>query len=140
MWLYNCKCICMQVCIYVVMFVLPTSQNPLYGYINGETIQLHQKDPDVVSQKISQKEKFGCSLPQNYAALCFRICSEDFFSMVVHNRQTKVIFTLVIFFQKSFCGANVQFRFLPNSVQRQVEIAPNESNCKFCCEYFLLGC
>ena len=112
----------MQVCIYVVMFVLPTSHNPLYGYINDEAIQLHQKDPDIVSQTISQKGKFGCSLPQNYATLCFKICCKDVFQHALHNRQTKVILTLVTFFQKSFCGANVQFRFLPNSVQGQMEI------------------
>ena len=36
---------------YVVMFVLPTSHKPLEGYFNDETFYLHQKDPDIVSQK-----------------------------------------------------------------------------------------
>ena len=53
MWLWKCKYICMQVCIYVVMFVLPRSHNPCQIYFNNEAFQLQQKDPDIVSQKNS---------------------------------------------------------------------------------------
>ena len=53
MWLGKCKYICIQVCIYKVMFVLPTSCNALYRYTNDGTIQLHEKDPDIITQKVS---------------------------------------------------------------------------------------
>ena len=44
----------MYVGIYVVMFVLPASQNPLRRYFNDEAFQpIHQKDPDTVPQKKS---------------------------------------------------------------------------------------
>ena len=36
-----------------------------YGYINDEAMQLHQKAPDIVSQKMplfGAYAKFGCSL------------------------------------------------------------------------------
>ena len=102
MWLHKCKYICMQICNYVVMFVIPTSHNPLQGYFNGETLQLHQKVPDIVSQTISlfgAYGKFRCSLLQSYAVLCFMVCSKDFFIMIVRNMQTKVILTFVIFFK-----------------------------------------
>ena len=59
MWLWKCKYICMQVCIYVVMFVLPRSHNPCQRYFNNEALQLHQKDPDIVSQKISLFGAYG---------------------------------------------------------------------------------
>ena len=91
------------------MFVLPTSYNSLYGYINDKTILLHQNVPDIVSQKISlfgAYGTFGPNLSQNYSALCFMIRSKDFFSTMAQNRKAKVILTLVFFFQKLFCGAN----------------------------------
>ena len=56
MWLCKCKYICryvsMQVFIYIVMFVLPTSQNLLCAYFNG-SILAHTLDPDIVPQKKS---------------------------------------------------------------------------------------
>ena len=60
MWLWKCKYICVQVCIYVVMLVLPTPQNALCGYFNEEVFQLiHQRNLDIVPQK---KFLFGKSL------------------------------------------------------------------------------
>ena len=85
------------------MFVLPTSHNSLYGYINDKTILLHQNVPDIVSQKISlfgAYGTFGPNLSQNYSALCFMIRSKDFFSTMAQNRKAKVILTLVFFFPK----------------------------------------
>ena len=67
MQLCKYKYIYMQVCIYVVMFVLPISHNLLQGYFNDEAYQLHQKDPDIVSQKNSlfgAYSKFGQSFPR----------------------------------------------------------------------------
>ena len=58
-WLCKCKYICMQVCIYVVTFLLPISHNLLEEYFNDEVFQLHQKDPDIVSQKISLFGAYG---------------------------------------------------------------------------------
>ena len=52
MWLWKCKYICISVCIYVVMFILPRSHNLCQRYVNNEVFQLHQKDPDIVSQNI----------------------------------------------------------------------------------------
>ena len=49
-----------HVCIYVVMFILLTSHNSLYGYINDKTIYLHQKEP------FWAYGKFGFSLPQMF--------------------------------------------------------------------------
>ena len=43
MRLCKCKYICVLVCIYVVMFVLPTSQNLLCGYFNDENSSLYTK-------------------------------------------------------------------------------------------------
>ena len=65
---------------YVVTFILLTSHNLLYGYINDKTIQLHQKEP------LWAYGKSGSSLPQNYSNLCFMICCKEFLSMMVHNR------------------------------------------------------
>ena len=56
MWLCECKYIWMQICIYVVMFVLPRYHNPQQRYFNNEAFQLIQKDPDIVSQEISLLE------------------------------------------------------------------------------------
>ena len=66
----------------VVVFILPTSHNPVKVYFNDEAFQLHQIHHDIVSQKISlfwAYGKFGWSLPQNYASSCFMVCSKDFF-------------------------------------------------------------
>ena len=94
MWLGKCNYICMQVCIDLVTFMLLTSHNLLYGYINDKIIQLHQKG------HFCAYVKFGSSLPQNYSTLCFMICCKDVLSMMAHNRQTKVDLTLVIFSPK----------------------------------------
>ena len=56
MWLCECKYIWMQICIYVVMFVLPRSHNPRQRYFNNEAFQLIQKYPDIVSREISLLE------------------------------------------------------------------------------------
>ena len=131
MWLGKCNYICMQVCMYVVTFILLTSHNLLYEYANDKTIQLHQEEP------FWAYGKFGSSLPQNCSTLCFvicckafliMICCKNFLGMMVHNRWTKVILTLVIFFKKSFFGVNEKFSFLPSSVQRQLEIPSSEGN------------
>ena len=145
----TCKYICMQVCIYVAVFVLPASHNLLQGYFNNEAFQLHLNDSNIGSQKIpllGAYGKFECSLPPNYATLCFMISSKHFFSFCdtsyheVYNMQTSVILTLVNFFQNSPCCANGQFTFLSNRVQGQVEIPSSQGNCKFCYGVkFLLG-
>ena len=111
MWLGKCNYICLQVCRYAGTFILLTSHNLLCGYIKDKTIQLYHKEP------LWAYCKFGSSLPQNYSTLRFMICCKEFLSMMVHNRQTKVILILVIFFQKSICSAYGKFSFLPNSVQ-----------------------
>ena len=49
------------------MFILLTSHNLLYGYINDKTIYLQQKEP------FWAYGKFGFSLPQSYSTLCFMI-------------------------------------------------------------------
>ena len=125
MWLCECKYICMKICIYVVMFVLPTSHNPLQRYFNDEAYQLHQKDPDIVSQKLSlfgAYGKFGWSLPPIYTSLYFMICPKDFF----------------FFFEKFYHGGTQIYQI---SAQGQVKILPCEGNSKFCYRrIFLLGC
>ena len=93
MWLCECKYIWMQICIYVVMFVLPRSHNQCQRYFNNEAFQLIQKDPDVVSQETSlfgAYGKFGWNLPQNYATLFFMICFK-YFIMMIH-KFTKLVF------------------------------------------------
>ena len=40
MWLCKCKYICMKGCIYVVIFVLPVSHNPLYCGTNPFVVQM----------------------------------------------------------------------------------------------------
>ena len=50
------------------MFVLPISHGSLYGYINDETIELHRKDPDTVSQKVCL---FGHMV--NLGVVCIKI-------------------------------------------------------------------
>ena len=94
MGLGKCNYICMQVCIYVVMFILLTSHNLLYGYINDKAIQLHQKEP------FWTYGKFGSSLPQNYSTLCFMICCKDFFQHDGAQQVGKGNFTLSHFFPK----------------------------------------
>ena len=97
MWLCECKYIWMQICIYVVMFVLPRSHNPCQRCFNNEAFQLIQKDRDIVSQEISLFRaygKFGWRLPQNYATLFFMICLRIFFKhfiMMIH-RFTELVF------------------------------------------------
>ena len=100
MWLGKCKYICMQVWIYVVIFVLPTSYNALHRYTNDVTIQLHEKDPDIVAQKVSL---LGHMV--NLGAVCLKIIPHyvsssavRIFSMIVNEKQRKLILILVIFF------------------------------------------
>ena len=58
-WLCECKCIWMQVCIFVVMFVLTRAHNPCQRYFFNEAFQLIQKYPDIVSQEISLFGAYG---------------------------------------------------------------------------------
>ena len=97
----------MRTCLVFASPVLLTSHNLLQGYFNDDSFQLHQKDPDIGSQKSSlfwAYGKFGCSLSQIYASFYIMICSKDFcfflfcflfflklFSMIAHSRQTKMI-------------------------------------------------
>ena len=125
--LCGCTNVSTYVCRYVsmwVMFILPTLHNPLKGYFSDEAFQLHHKDLDTNSQKISllwAYGKFWCSSAQNLGTLCFMICSKDIFQkhfrMMGKNGQTPVILTIYIFFQRSSIDATGSFRFLPNSVQ-----------------------
>ena len=113
MWLCECNYIWMQVCINVLMFVLPRSHNPRQRYFNNQAFQLLQKVPDIISHNISlfgAYGKFGWNLPPNYRTLFFMICFKGFFL--------------------TFCHNDTQIYQI--SVHRQVEIFPCEGKCKFC--------
>ena len=102
-----------QVCIYVVMFVLPRSDNPRQRCFNNEAFQLIQKDPNIVSQEISlfgAYDKFGQSLPQNYETLFFMFGSNHFFKTFYHD----------------------DTQIYQISVHGQVEVSACEGDCKFC--------
>ena len=116
MWLCECKYIWMQICIYVVMFVLPRSHNPRQRYFNNEALQLIQKDPDVVSQEtflLEHMVKVGGGCPK---------IMQPYFSQSV-----------LSIFLKTFYHDDTQIYLI--SVHVQLEISPCEGNRKF-----LLGC
>ena len=95
MWLCECKYIWMQICIFVVMFVLPRSHKPRQRYFNNKAFQLIQKDPDIVSQEISLLEHIV-----NLGGVCLIIMQPSwsatlsfmaFIIMMIH-KFTKLVF------------------------------------------------